>query len=429
MNDHPKALEQSGNVDRRTFLKRAGAAGIGSLFAGGLLSAQTVFAQDATVKADPRAKKGGTLRIGINSAPAHFDVHQSNTVGNIGTQGPMYDLLIRRDPRDGQTIIPDLASRWEISPDGKRYIFYLRRGVKFHDGAEFTAEDVRATYQRIISPPQGVVIPRTPLFSVIGEIVTPDPYRIEFRLKESRPQALMLGAFACGFNIILRKKTLDDNGGNLRQVMAYPGTGAYRHVSRKDKEVWIMERNPDYWNKGLPYLDRLEVYHGLPFSPELSSTLLTGKTDFARILDPVTYRKAKETPGMKAAEFNNSVIQAVCVNAKRPHFSDPRVRRAMHLALDRYALLDVVKDIVVPSALPETFTGIRLAVGMAYSSVVAAELFNGIPGIGGLVKDASNYNNTPVVLVGIFAIGISGLVIDGLLRSVERRAVPWRGRA
>ncbi len=80
--------------------------------------------------------------------------------------------------------------------------------------------------------------------------------------------------------------------------------------------------------------------------------------------------------------------------------------------------------------LPETFTGIRLAVGMAYSSVVAAELFNGIPpGIGGLVKDASNYNNTPpVVLVGIFAIGFSGLIIDGLLRAVERRAVPWRGK-
>ena len=90
--------------------------------------------------------------------------------------------------------------------------------------------------------------------------------------------------------------------------------------------------------------------------------------------------------------------------------------------------LQVVRDVVVPSALPETFTGIRLAVGMAYSSVVAAELFNGIPGIGGLVKDASNYNNTPVVLVGIFAIGISGLIIDGLLRAIERRAVPWRGK-
>lgn len=89
---------------------------------------------------------------------------------------------------------------------------------------------------------------------------------------------------------------------------------------------------------------------------------------------------------------------------------------------------EVIRDVVVPSALPETFTGIRLSVGIAYSSVVAAELFNGIPGIGGVVKDASNYNNTPVVLVGIIAIGLSGLIIDGLLRTVEHRVVPWRGK-
>jgi taurine transport system permease protein len=89
---------------------------------------------------------------------------------------------------------------------------------------------------------------------------------------------------------------------------------------------------------------------------------------------------------------------------------------------------DVIKDVVVPSALPETFTGIRLAVGVAYSSLVAAELVNGLPGIGGMVKDAANYNNTPVVLVGIIAIGVSGLVIDGLLLRLERAVVPWRGR-
>lgn len=94
----------------------------------------------------------------------------------------------------------------------------------------------------------------------------------------------------------------------------------------------------------------------------------------------------------------------------------------------RRVFIQVIRDVVVPSALPETFTGIRLAVGMAYSSVVAAELFNGIPGIGGLVKDASNYNNTPVVLVGIFAIGVSGLIIDGLLRTAERRYLPWIGK-
>ncbi|WP_461666003.1 ABC transporter permease [Gordonia sputi] len=90
---------------------------------------------------------------------------------------------------------------------------------------------------------------------------------------------------------------------------------------------------------------------------------------------------------------------------------------------------EVISDVVIPAALPETFTGIRLSVGIAYSSVVAAELFNGIPGIGGVVKDASNYNNTPVVLVGIVLIGLSGLIIDGILRIIEHRLVPWRGKA
>ncbi|MER6677497.1 ABC transporter permease [Streptomyces sp. NPDC000983] len=90
---------------------------------------------------------------------------------------------------------------------------------------------------------------------------------------------------------------------------------------------------------------------------------------------------------------------------------------------------DVVRDVVVPSALPETLTGVRLAVGVAYSSLVAAELVNGLPGIGGMVKDAANYNNTPVVVVGIIAIGVSGLIIDGLLLRLERTVVPWRGRA
>ena len=335
---------RSVGVDRRTFLRRAGiiAAGI----AGTRLAAPTrASAQDATVKADPGVKRGGTLRFGVNSAPAHFDVHQSGTVGNVGTQGPMYDCLVRRSPRDGQTVIPDLAQRWEISPDGRRYTFHLRHGVKFHDGADFTAEDVKATYQRIVSPPKGVVIPRSTLFSVVSDIAVLDPHRIEFRLSESRPRAFMLGAFASGWNIIVRKKTLEEHGGNLRSVPAYPGTGPFRHVSRKDKEVWIMERNPDYWNKGLPYVDRLEIYNMPPFSPDLASSLLTSKIDYGRILDPVSWRRAKETPGMTVGELNQSVIQAVYMNTKKPPLGDPRVRRAMHLALDRHALIDVLKDV------------------------------------------------------------------------------------
>ncbi|MFC7533318.1 ABC transporter permease [Actinoplanes sp. GCM10030250] len=88
-----------------------------------------------------------------------------------------------------------------------------------------------------------------------------------------------------------------------------------------------------------------------------------------------------------------------------------------------------VRDVVLPAGLPEIFTGIRLAVGVAYSSVVAAETINGVPGIGGMVRDAQRYSQTDVVVLGLFAIGLSGLLIDALLRIAENRLIPWRGRS
>jgi peptide/nickel transport system substrate-binding protein len=345
MSDRASALPEPATVDRRTFLRRVGVAGAGAVVASRLGNPGPATAQDATVRPDPAAKHGGTLRYGILTAAAHFDVHQSGTVANIGPQSPMYDTLLRRSPKDGQTIIPDLAQRWEISPDGKKYTFHLRKGVKFHDGADFTAEDVKATYDRIAHPPKGVVIPRTPLFATVGDIVVVDPHKVEFRLTEARPKAYMLGAFASGWNIIVRKKSLDEHQGNLRQVMNYPGTGPFKHVSRQDKEVWIMERNQNYWNKGLPYVDRLEIYNLPPFSPELGSSFLSGKVDYARLLDPVSWRKAKEMQGVTAGVFNQSVIQAFWTNmVKNKALADPRVRRAIHLAMDRHALVEVVKD-------------------------------------------------------------------------------------
>src|SRR5437879_13030817 len=131
----------SEHLDRRRVLKRAGAVGAVAVVAVRLAGAELAAAQDATFRPGPAAKRGGTLRYGILSAAAHFDVHQSGTVANIGPQSPMYDTLIRRHPKDGQTIIPDLAQRWEITPDGKKYTFHLRKGVKFHDGAELTSAD------------------------------------------------------------------------------------------------------------------------------------------------------------------------------------------------------------------------------------------------------------------------------------------------
>jgi ABC-type transport system substrate-binding protein len=295
---------------------------------------------------EPNPKRGGVLRYGITSRPPHFDVHQSGTINSLGCQGCMFDNLVRRDPRDsGKTIIPDLAHSWQISKDGKTYTFFLRKDVQFHDGAEFTADDVKATYDRIRKPPTGISIPRSILFSSVSEINVRDKHTIEFKLSEPRPANFIMSGFASGWNVIFRKKTLEDNQYNLRRVVDIPGTGPFKSKRRVENEVWVMERNPSYWNKGLPYLDGLEFYHGLPFSPELGSAVLSGRTDYARIVDPVTSRKAKETPGMSSLNYYQSVIQGVWPNAKKKPFDDPRVRRAVHLVFERAVLVDVVKDV------------------------------------------------------------------------------------
>src|SRR5215212_2585263 len=300
--------------------------------------------QLAAPEANP--KRGGTLRYGISMRPPHFDIHQSGTINNLGSQACMFDNLIRRDPRDGgKTIIPDLAHSWEVTKDGRAYTFHLRQGVQFHDGAELTAEDVKATFDRIAKPPAGVSIPRSILFRAVSEITARDNYTIEFKLAEPRPIDFMMSAIASGWNVIIRKKTLEDNNYNLRKLVTYPGTGPFRTVRRVENEIWVVEKNPNYWNKGLPYLDGIEFYHVLPFSPEMGSAILSGRVDYVRITDPVTMHKAQSMPGLSTANYNQSVIHATYVNNKKKPFDDPRVRRAMHLALDRPVLAEIVKDV------------------------------------------------------------------------------------
>ncbi len=295
---------------------------------------------------EPNAKRGGVLRYGVLNRPPHFDVHQSGTVGNIGTQGCMFDNLIRRDPRDsGKTIVPDLAHSWEISKDGKTYTFHLRQGVQFHDGTDFTSADIKATYDRICKPPAGVSIPRTALFTAVSEINARDKYTVEFKLSAPRSVNFMMSAFASGWNVIFSKKTLEENDYNLRKLANIPGTGPFKTQRRVENEVWVMEKNQNYWNKGLPYLDGIEVYHLLPFSPELGAAILSGRIDYGRALDPGTMRKAAAVPGMSTAKFYQSVIHGAWVNAKRKPLDDPRVRRALHLLMEKQVLVDVVKDV------------------------------------------------------------------------------------
>jgi peptide/nickel transport system substrate-binding protein len=384
---------------------------------------------------EPNPKHGGMLRYGITMRPPHFDIHQSGTINTLAAMAVMFDNLIRRDPRDsGQTIIPDLAHSWEIAKDGVTYTFHLRKGVQFHDGAELTADDVKATFDRIRKPPQGVSIPRSVLFRAVSDITAPDKYTVQFKLSEQRPPNFIMSAIASGWNVIVRKKTLEDNGYNLRKVQVYPGTGPFKSVKFVENESWQFEKNPDYWNKPLPYLDGITFYHALPFSTELGSAILSGRVDYVRITDPVTWRKAKETPGMSVARFNQSVIQGTWVNSKKQPFDDPRVRRAMHLAFDRHTLVDVVKDVtpmrvggfIYPfsewaTPTEELFKRVGYqedpgaAIKEAKALLAAAGHPNGIQGLDFLVRDVPSFK--------LWAQAIQAMLQEGLNIQCNLRTV------
>jgi len=337
--------------NRRRFLQGGGAvvASAYGLSPGLALAAEIPDKYDGSkfkLKApEPGAKPGGVLRMGIPNRPPHFDLHQSGTFFNLGAMACMFDNLIRRDPFDRNNIIPDLAHSWEIAEDGKTYTFFLRKDVQFHDGAELTAEDVGHLRPHRQSAVGGQHSPQHPVQIGQRDQSAPDKYTIEFKLSEARPVNFIMSAIASGWNVIVRKKTLEDNNYNLRKVVVYPGTGPFRSVRRVENEIWVMERNPNYWNKGLPYVDGIEFYNVLPFTPEMASAILSGRVDYVRATDPATVRKAKATPGMSTATYYQSVIHATWVNNHRKPLDDPRVRRAMHLVLDQPVLVEVVKDV------------------------------------------------------------------------------------
>ena len=297
-------------------------------------------AADMIAAAEPGAKKGGVFTIAGPGDPAHFDLDQSPSLVNLWPQSPMYDNLIRFNPLDGgQTIIPDLAHKWEVAPDGLTYTFHLRQGVKFHDGTPFTADDVIATFERRRNPPSGVVSIRQELFKPIDRMEAPDPYTVRFTL--SAPRGYFLEALATGWSVIFSKKSLDDNKGDLRRIPNSPGTGAYRYVSYRAGEKWVLERNPDYWNPNVPYVDRMERLV-VPDQKDQGTAVLAGRADFADNPSIDTHQEAEKKPD----EFGTVLHRAtwawtVTFNAQKPPFNDPRVRRAVHLAIDRQQLADV----------------------------------------------------------------------------------------
>ena len=154
-----------------------------SLVALTLLLGSLVAAWPGAVQAADTPRRGGVLLAVIGADPPSLDPHQESTFANIELVAPLYSTLLQLDPYNYPKIIGDLATEWKISPDGLTYTFKLHPDVKFHDGSPLTSADVKASYDKIIFPPQGVRSVRKNAYTEITQVDAPDPTTVVFKLK------------------------------------------------------------------------------------------------------------------------------------------------------------------------------------------------------------------------------------------------------
>ncbi len=343
-----QAVQARPPVSRRTFLKLLGAGASISVLAACAAPAAPA-AEPAAPAAEPAAppadasaeggllrpggnpKRGGTVRMAVGVTTSNYDIHQG---GAAHVLTHLYNNLVRLNLVDGlRSVVPDLAASWEIAEDGLTYTFTLREGVKFHDGEPFSADDVVATFNRILSPPEGVVIPIRADMSMVSAVEAVDPQTVKFTL--SSPRAYFLYLLAGTTMVILSKKTLEANNNDLREVQVAPGTGAFKFVEYKTAEKWTFERNPEYWDPELPYADKLEMLH-VPAWSDRGTAVLTDQADLSWNVSFETWTEGESrTDIVGVNKLANFGAYWVIFNTNKEPFGDARVRRAIHLGVSK----------------------------------------------------------------------------------------------
>ncbi len=292
-------------------------------------------AENGLMRPSGTPKKGGILRTAFGVTTAHYDIHQG---GANSVLCHLYNNLVRLNTVDGlRTVIPDLAESWEMTEDGLTYTFVLRQGVKFHDGTPFTADDVVASFERILNPPEGIVIPIRNDVAMVDSFEKVDDFTVKFNL--SSPRAYFLHLLAGLSMVIYAKKTLEENNFDLREVQMAPGTGAFRFVEYKTAEKWVLERNPDYWDTELPYLDGIELLHVAAWS-DRGTAVLTDQADLSWNVSFETWTEGENRGDIvQVNKLANFGAYWVFFNQNKEPFGDPRVRRAIQLGVSRQNMI------------------------------------------------------------------------------------------
>src|SRR6516165_2562797 len=288
-------------------------------------------------------KSGGILKISFFDNPASMSLHEEATGAALRPVMGVFNNLVmyRQDVAQNSpdSIVPDLATSWAWSEDGKELTFPLRQGVKWHDGKSFTAADVKCTWDLLMDkqPDKLRLNPRKTGYENLADVTTNGDYEVTFKLKRPQPAFPML--LAGGFSAIYPCHI------TATQMRQQPiGTGTFKFVEFKPNERIKVTLNPDYWKKDRPYLDGVE-YTIIQDSSTADLAFVAGKFDMTFPFDLLVprYKTMRErVPDAECELSPGSRNTHLLINRAKPPFDNPDLQRAMALTIDRKAYVDTL---------------------------------------------------------------------------------------
>jgi peptide/nickel transport system substrate-binding protein len=303
-----------------------------------ILACSTMLAAQA---AEP--KHGGILRMYHRETPPSLSIHEEATFSvNTPAMGLFNNLIIydQHKPQNSMgTIVPELATSWAWSQDNKDLTFKLREGVKWHDGQPFTAKDVKCTIDLLQGKGQDKFRknPRKDLYNNISDVTTKGDFEVTLHL--SRPQPSLLAMLASGYTPIYSCHV------PTAQMRQNPiGTGPFKFVEFKQNESITLAKNPDYWKKGLPYLDGIE-YTIIKNRATAVLAFVAGNVDmtFPTELTAALIKDVKSQDPKAVCEIAPiNVSTNLIINREAPPFDNIELRKAMALSLDRKSFIDII---------------------------------------------------------------------------------------
>ncbi len=284
------------------------------------------------VQAAQAPKRGGWLKVATDSTAVGLDPHLVLAFASYTFFEHVYETLIRYNEK--MDLEPCLATSWE-QPDDLTYIFHLRKGVKFHDGSELTADVVKFTFERLLDPKTKA--PRATYFKTISKIETPDKYTVKIVM--SQPYPPFLNTIATPWYGAIVSKVAVEKYGSLQ---ANPvGTGPFKLKKYQHGVKGVYERFDDYWDRGKPYIDGFDF---IVIKDETSrvAALRKGTVDIGWV-------KEAQLADLLAKEKNLKILMGPPVRQNRfwmkldrPPFNNVKLRQAVASALNRQEIIDTV---------------------------------------------------------------------------------------